>query len=139
MDRSISGTIALPYLGMNDFDKIILLKNLDLDPATVSHSTVEILTGSESRRFVDEHLKMDNTMPPPVVRFIPRQDRLEVEIEDSRKGTYMRCLHMGVYVGCYPIPRKYKINYNKIKHIEKVDIIFLSQEGMESNPASFVF
>ena len=137
--KSISDIAALPYLYINDFDKIILAKNLDLNPDIASKSTVEVLTGLEGRQFIEENLKDRDREPSPEVRFLPASDHLRIEITDSREGTYLRCLHMGTYVGCYPIPRIYMFKYNKIKRIDRIDIILLSKDGMASKAASFVF
>jgi hypothetical protein len=137
--KSISDIAALPYLDTNDFDKVILTKNLDLNPDIASRSTVEVLTGLGGKKFIEENLKSKNHLPSPEVNFIPASDHLKIEITDSREGTYLRCLHMGSYVGCYPIPKKYIVKYNKIKRIDRIDIIFLSKDGMASKAASFVF
>ncbi len=137
--RSISDIAAIPYLDVNDFNKIILAKNLDLNPDVASESTVEVLTGLKGKEFITQNLKSKNRLASPEVNFVSEPDRLKIKITDSREGIYLRCLHMGTYVGCYPIPKKYTVKYNGIKRIDRIDIIFLSKDGMASNAASFVF
>lgn len=137
--KSISDIAALPYLDVNDFDKVILAKNLDLNPDVASKSTVEVLTGLRGKEFITQNLKSENHLPPPEVNFVPAPDHLKIEITDSREGIYLRCLHMGTYVGCYPIPRNYMLKYNKVKRIDRIDIIFLSEDGKVSKASSFVF
>lgn len=137
--KSLSDIVALPYLEKNDFDKVILIKNLNLDPDIASASTIKILTGLESKQYISENLKSKNFIPPPEINFIPASDHLKIEITDSREGTYLRCLYTGSYVGCYPIPRIYMFRYNKVKRIDRIDIIFLSEDGTVSKASSFVF
>ncbi|NWF97587.1 MAG: hypothetical protein HXY52_01435 [Nitrospirae bacterium] len=136
--KSISDTVVLPYLDKTDFDKIILTQNLNLEQDIAFESDVKILTGSESKQFILENLKSKNFSNPPDVNFTPTSDHVIININDSRKGTYLRCLYMGTYVGCYPIPKKYLFKFNKVKHIDRIDIIFLSENGIPSKPSSFV-
>jgi hypothetical protein len=135
--RSLSSAAALPYLDRNDFDKIILLNNLDLRPDEVPESSVKVLLGREARMYVTENLKVGGKLPPPEVRFRPAEDHLKIEINDARAGTFLRCLHMGSYVGCYPIPHHYVFQYNKVKKAEKIDILYVSDDGKTSQPATF--
>jgi hypothetical protein len=135
--RSLSSPAALPYLERNDFDKILLLKNLDLSPDTVSATATEVLTGSEAKQYLAENLAINGSIPPPEVKFIPMGNRLKIEITDARSGTYLRCLYMGSYVGCYPIPNHYIFQYNGVKKIRKIDIIYASGDGKTSQPATF--
>lgn len=137
---SISNILALPYLEINDFDRVVLANNLALDPDLASLSSVESITGVEATQFITrnrEKLISRNLLPAPEVRFTSSRDYLRIDILDSRDGIYLRCLHMGSYVGCYPIPRKYVFKYNKVKKIEKVDIIYVTQEGIMSEPVRF--
>jgi len=135
--RSLSSAVALPYLERNDFDKIILLNNLDLRPDEVSESSVKVLSGREARMYVTEKLKVDGNLPLPEVQFRPTEDRLKIEITDARTGTFLRCLYMGSYVGCYPIPHHYVFQYNRVKKAEKIDILYVSGDGKTSQPATF--
>ena len=134
---SLSNPIAIPYLGETDFDRIILLNNLDLNPDTGSSSSVEVLAGHEAKQYMSENLNRSTNLPPPSVNFIPTQDHVKIEIGDSRSGIFWRCLYMGSYTGCYPIPRKYVFQYNTVKKVDKIDIIYQSEQGEMSRPATF--
>jgi len=134
---SLSNPIAIPYLGKTDFDRIILLNNLDLDPATGSSSSVEVLTGQGAKQYMAENMDRKTNLPPPSVNFIPAQDHVKIEIGDSRSGIFWRCLYMGSYTGCYPIPQKYVFQYNTVKNVDKIDIIYQSEQGEMSLPATF--
>jgi len=68
---------------------------------------------------------------------VSSDDCLRIDIVDSREGTYLRSLYMESYVGCYPIPKKYVFRFNKVKKFEKIDIIYLSEKGEMSEPATF--
>jgi hypothetical protein len=135
--RTTSSTTVLPYLGENNFDKIILAKNFDLNPDVASRSSVEVLTGLKGKEFIAQYLKSKNNLPAPEVIFMPEPGHLKIKITDSREGIYLRCLQMGTYVGCYPIPKTYKIKYNEIKKIDRIDIIYLSEKEEMSEPATF--
>jgi hypothetical protein len=138
--KSISDIIVLPYLGTNDFDKVILANNFDLNPDAASLSTIEVIKGTEAKHFITknvEKLKRKSHLPAPEVSFTLEKDHLRIDISDSREGTYLRCLHMGSYVGCYHIPREYIFKFNKIKKVDEVDIIYISKDGIMSEPAIF--
>ncbi len=139
--KSVSTIKVLPYLESTDFDRVILANNLDLDPNVISQSSVEVFKGLKARQYLKkkrEELIRRQVLPEPEVRFTNTKDHLKIDILDSREGTYLRCLYMGSYVGCYPIPKKYILKYNRIKKIKKVDIIYTSHEGLMSKPARFL-
>ena len=75
----------------------------------------------------------------PLVNYVQEKDHLRIQIIDSRAGTYLRCLTMGSYVGCYPIPRNYIFKLNRIKKIDRIDIIYVPGDGPISFPSSIVF
>ena len=135
--RSLSSTVGLPYLDMNDFDTVILAKNFDILPERVAESSVMVLDNSESERFLQNALKRKKLGPQPKVLFAPHDDHLRIKIYDTRNGIYMRCLHMGSYVGCSPIPKDYTFRYNTVKKIQKIDIILVNGEDGESKPSTF--
>lgn len=135
--RSLSSTVGLPYLDMNDFDTVILAENFDLLPERAAESSVTVLNNSESERFLQDALKRKKLSPQPKVLFIPHDDHLRIKIYDTRKGIYMRCLYMGSYVGCSPISKDYTFRYNTVKEIQKIDIIHVNGENRESKPATF--
>jgi hypothetical protein len=135
--RAISDIAVFPYLDVSDFDTIILAKNFDLNPDVVSGSTVEVLTGMRANEFVAQNRMIKGSLPAPKVTFVPRPGRLKIEITDSREGVYLRCVHMGAYVGCYPIPKNYTMKYNAVKKVDRIDILYLSEKGEGSEPAIF--
>ena len=135
--RALSSTVGLPYLDMNDFDTIILAENFDLLPGKAAESSVTVLRNSESEEFLQDALSRKQLSPEPKVLFTPHDDYLRITIHDTRKGIYMRCLHMGSYVGCSPIPKDYTFRYNTVKKIQKIDVIYVDGENRESKPATF--
>lgn len=137
---SISDIMFLPYMSSFDFDKVIVTKDFDLNPGRAVMSSVDIVKGIEARKFIERELGVYErkiSLPPPHVDFIPASDHLKIDIIDPRIGTYVRCLRMESYIGCYPIPPKYTFRYNKVKKIEKIDIIYISGEGEMSQPVTF--
>jgi hypothetical protein len=138
--RSLSTVKIVPYLENNDFEGIIVANNFSLDPDTASLSSVKIITGEEAVTFINEQreeVSSKQLLPAPDVRFIKTDEDLKIDIHDTREGKFLRCVHMGSYVGCYEIPREYEFKLNKVKKIEKVDIIYITHEGIMSQPASF--
>jgi len=135
--RALSGTVGLPYLDMNDFDTVIIAENLDLLPERASESSVTVFTDSEAERFLHDALEHKKPSPQPNVQFITYDDHLRIKINDTRTGIFMRCLHMGSYVGCSPIPKDYTFRYNTVKKIQKINIIYIDGENKESRPATF--
>ena len=135
--RALSSTVGLPYLDMNDFDTIILAENFDLLPGKAAESSVTVLRNSESEEFLQDALSRKQLSPEPKVLFTPHDDYLRITIHDTRKGIYMRCLHMGSYVGCSPIPKDYTFRYNTVKKIQKINVIYVDRENRESKPATF--
>jgi hypothetical protein len=135
--RSLSSTVGLPYLDMTYFDTVIIAENFDLLPEKAARSSVTVLNNSKSERFLQDARKRKTLSPQPEVLFTPHDDHLRITIHDMRKGIYMRCLHMGSYVGCSPIPKDYTFRYNTVKKIRKIDIIYMDGEDGESKPATF--
>jgi len=138
--KSISDTLFLPFLRVDDFDKIILIHNLDLNLEMAYKSSIDVMEKEEAENFI-RHKTEENTekmiLSPPIVSFVQEKDYLRINVNDPRAGTYLRCLSMGSYVGCYPIPRNYVFKLNKIKKIDRVDIIYVQGDGPVSFPSSF--
>jgi hypothetical protein len=136
--KSISSTVVLPYIESHDFDTVIMGENFDLDPAMADEINVAVLKGKEASQFMSQNIQGEEKLSPPQVYFAPSDSQLAIRISDTREGTYLRCLHMGSYVGCYPVPREYIIKYNTIRKIDRVDMVFISPEGRASSATSYV-
>jgi len=137
---SISDIMVLPYLNSVDFDKVIVAKNFDLNPERASTSSIDVIERVAAKDFIRKELtayRGKMFLSAPMVNFILAEGHLTIDIVDSRTGTYVRCVHMGSYVGCYPIPRKYIFKFNNIKKVERIDIIYISKDGIMSKPATF--
>jgi hypothetical protein len=140
--KSISDMVILPSLKVTDFDKIISFNNLDLNPDLAYKSSVEVMANEEAEYFIRskiEEYTEKMVLTPPLVNFVQEKDYLRIQVSDSREGTYLRCLSMGSYVGCYPIPRNYIFKLNRVKKIDRMDIIYLPGDGPISFPSSIVF
>jgi len=140
--KSISDTLFLPFLKVNDFDKIISIHSLDLNPDMAYKSSVDVMGKEEAENFIRHKLEEYTEkmiLSPPLVNFLQEKDHLRIKVNDSRAGTYLRCLSMGSYVGCYSIPRNYVFKLNKIKKIDRIDIIYMQGDGLVSFPSSFSF
>lgn len=140
--KSISDTMILPYMDPINFDKVIVIKNLDLDPNIAFNSSIEVIEGEEAKQFVREKLREHSdkaVLPPPAIQFGQENDRLRITVNDPRDGTYVRCLSIGSYVGCAPIPRNYIYSLNKVKKVKRIDIIYVAQDGLMSAPSSIIF
>lgn len=137
--KAVSTAKVIPFLDSQDFDRVILGNNLSLK-SDVSQSSVSIFEGQNANDFIEKNKKEfcgKKSLPVPAVNFIPSDDYLRIDIVDSREGTYLRCLYMESYVGCYPISKKYVFRFDKVKKFEKIDIIYLSEKGETSEPATF--
>jgi hypothetical protein len=140
--KSISDPLFLPFLKTTDFDKVISINNLDLNPDVAYKSSVDVMENEEAKLFIrnkTEEFREKMVLIPPVVNFVPEEDHVEIHIIDSREGIYLRCLTMGSYVGCYPIPRNYIFKLNSIKKIDRIDILYMPGDGPISFPSSTSF
>jgi hypothetical protein len=140
--KSISNLIILPVLQETDFDKIILLHNLDLNPDVVHKSSVDILANEEAEHFITDKMaeyREKMVLSPPSVNFMREKDHIRITVNDPREGTYVRCVLMESRAGCYPIPRRYVFKLNTIKKIDRLDIIYDRGDGLVSFPSSFTF
>jgi hypothetical protein len=136
--KSISSTVALPYIKRYDFDTVIVGENFDLNPSIAQEVKVEVFRGAAADQFITQSIHSEEKLVPPQVSFIPGDNQLTIRTIDSREGSYLRCLHMGSYVGCYPVPREYRIKYNTIRKIDRIDMVFISPEGKVSSATSYV-
>jgi hypothetical protein len=138
--KATSTAQVIPFLNSQDFDIVILGKNLSLKKPDISESSVSILKGPDAHDFIENHKKRFLKGKPllaPEVNFISSEDNVKIDIADTRKGTYLRCIYMDSYIGCYPIPKQYTLRLNSVKEIEKIDIIYISHTGEMSSPATF--
>jgi len=138
--KATSTAQVIPFLDSHDFDMVILGKNLSLKHLDVSESSVSILKGPVAHDFFENSKKRFLQKTPliaPEVNFIPSEDNVKIDITDTRKGTYLRCIYMDSYIGCYPIPKQYTFRLNSVKEIEKFDIIYISHTGEMSSPTIF--
>jgi hypothetical protein len=137
--KAASTVKILPLLESYDFDRIIVAEGLCLDPSATSKSKVTVLDGEKAKGFLAGKKKEigGEFLQAPRVTFIPTDSYLRIHIVDQRKGTYMRCLYRDTYIGCYPIPEIYVFKFNSVKKFEKIDIIYLSDKGKMSSPATF--
>jgi len=139
---SISDPVILPSLKTTDFDKVISFNNLDLDLDSAYRASADVMANEEAEIFVrkktDEYTEK-MVLTAPLVNFAQEEDYLRIQINDSRAGTYVRCLWMGSYVGCYPIPRNYIFKLNRVKKIDRIDIIYVPGDGPISFPSSILF
>jgi hypothetical protein len=138
--KSTSTAQIIPFLDAQDFDMVILGKNLSLKQLDMSESSVSILKGPDAHDFIENNKKRflkGTPLGAPEVNFIPSEDNVKIHITDTRKGTYLRCIFMDSYIGCYPIPRQYTFRLNSVKEIDKIVIIYLSNRGEMSSPTTF--
>lgn len=138
--KTTSTAQVIPFLDSHDFDMIILGKNLSLRQLDISESSVSILKGPDAHDFIENNKKRFFKGPPlsaPKVNFTPSEDNVKIDITDTRKGTYLRCIYMDSYIGCYPIPKQYTFRLNSVKEIEKIVIIYISHTGEMSSPTIF--
>lgn len=138
--KATSTAKVIPFLNSQDFDMVILGKNLSLKHLDISESSVSILKGPDAHDFIENNKKgflRGKPLLAPEVNFIPSEDDVKVNITDTRKGTYLRCIYMDSYIGCYPIPKQYTLRLNSVKEIDKIDIIYISHTGEMSSPTTF--
>lgn len=137
--RAISTVKVIPFLESQDFDRVMVTEGLALDPVNEQRDAFVVLEGEEAKDFLAKHEKefKREILQPPRVSFKPSASYLTINITDQRKGTYLRCLYRGAYIGCYPIPKTYVFKFNNVKEFEKIDIIYLSDSGGISRPATF--
>jgi hypothetical protein len=138
--KATSTAQVIPFLNSQDFDIVILGKNLSLKKPVISESSVSILKGPDAYDFIENSKRSFLTGKPslaPEVNFISSEDNVKIDITDTRKGTYLRCIYMDSYIGCYPIPKQYTLRLNSVKEIEKIDIIYISPTGEMSSPTTF--
>jgi hypothetical protein len=138
--RATSTDKVIPFLNSQDFDMVIFGKNLTLKQPDISESSVFILKGPDAHDFIENSKKRFLSGKPllaPEVIFTPSEDDVKVDITDTREGTYLRCIYMDSYIGCYPIPKHYTFKLNSVKEIEKIDIIYTSNTGEMSSPTTF--
>lgn len=137
--KAASTVKIIPILESYDFDRIIVIEGLCLDPSIISRSKMAILEGEKARDFLAKNKKESEGefLQEPHVNFIQTDSYLRIHIVDQRKGTYMRCLYRDTYIGCYPIPEIYVFKFNSVKKFEKIAIIYLSDKGKMSNPTTF--
>jgi hypothetical protein len=134
---SVSSTVPLPYLPGGTFDRVVLMEQIDLNPQIGAGGRVRILEANEADEFITANMPGNSVLSPPEVTFSPSERHVIIEITDPREGSYHRCLYMGSYVGCYPIPRTYVLQYNSVKKIDRVDILYMSEGGEKSLPSRF--
>lgn len=137
--RAASTVKVIPFLESHDFDRVIEAEGLSLDSINEQRNALVVLGGEEADDFLARHEKEfeKEILQPPRVNFIPSDSHLTINIIDQRKGTYLRCLYRDTYIGCYPIPKLYVFKCNSVKEFEKIDIIYLSDSGGMSRPATF--
>ena len=138
--KATSTAQIIPFLNSQDFDMVILGKNLSLKQPDISESSVSILKGQDAHDFIEHNRKgflSGKPLAAPEVNFSPSEDDIKVSITDTRKGTYLRCIYMDSYIGCYPIPKRYTFRLNSVKEIDKIVIIYISNTGEMSSPTTF--
>jgi hypothetical protein len=99
--RAISGLIALPYLERRNFDRVVLAENASLDPGYALKSRVNILSGVEAERMIDAYIAESGKqieLTAPSVQIILLKDGITMNIDDTRSGSFLRCLYHSSYV-----------------------------------------
>jgi len=138
--KATSTAKIIPFLNSQDFDTVILGKNLSLTQPDLSEISVSILKGLDAHDFIENNKKGvlgGKPLLAPEVNFTLSEDNVKIDITDTRKGTYLRCIYMDSYIGCYPIPKQYIFRLNSVKEIEKIVIIYISHAGEMSSPTTF--
>lgn len=128
----------LPQSALGSFDRVVLFEGNSLDPAVGKGSAVTVLDGQGPRwRELVEHRETLTRGPPPDVGLAPAEDYLDVTTAPEAHATLVRCLYMGSYVGCYPVPPKYRLFLNRVKPVEKLEFFKKTPMGV-SEPLVYV-
>ncbi len=123
---------------LRSFDRVVLFEGNSLDPSVGRASSVAVLDGQGSRWQDSPDARRSGTgAPPPDVRIGAGEDYLDVTTAPDGVGTLVRCLYMGSYVGCYPVPPRYRLFLNAVKPIERLEFLEKTPEGV-SEPFVYV-